>query len=310
MDIDQFFTTDSNFPGQYGPLFQRFERRRRIMQNVTLATRKWYAGSWIAFRDSIKDATDERSLKEGIEDGVEKILERGTSAISVNTYLRAMGAWCRWMLIEERITRPIKLPKLRAEKKQKTPLTDEEIGKLFHYKPHTRHDRQMRAVAILCLDAGLRAMEWQALTRDNLDLEGCTVKVDGKGRKQRIIPISYDTVRVLREYLDEIWVDSPLVFPTDAGSQIMKRNALKRLKLLAVKAGVRGSINLHGLRHSFASRYIINGGSTALLQELMGHEDLATTQNYLHFTAVELKTAHLKYSPIGKIAKRAHRPVA
>jgi site-specific recombinase XerD len=318
MNYPEFFQDASNFTGFYAQQYRLFVLKRISLKNVTMKSVAWYQQSFAAYRPALEAASDEKQLRLVLEDQIEIIAERKTiagekiTATTVNTYTRALQAFCGFLAQREVISKPIVLPKLKAAKKLKQPLTDDEIAALFNFKPKTRHDRLIHAAVVLCLDGGLRALEWIHLKVGDIDLNGMTVKVFGKGRKERVIPISFETCRVLRAYLQDRRVDSELAFASDAGTPILHRNALRRIKLLACKAGVRSTIGMHLLRHSFGTRFVSSGGNVALLQQIMGHENITTTQQYLHISINDTKAAHLKYSPISRAAKRnaASKPAA
>lgn len=304
MDVDGFFRQDENFPGRWGREYQRFVKRRRTLRNVTHKTLVWYRGCWLAVRDHIRDAETERDLRRGIEDAMEALVERGCGPVTVNTYLRGITAWCNAMVLDEVLSKAIKIEKLRTEKKVRTTMSDEEIEAIWKYQPKTRHEKQIRAMMLLGMDAGLRSMELRMLRTENVDLDAGMVLVDGKGRKQRRIPISFEITRVMRDYLDtRLDPYAELAFASDTGTAIIHRNFYRRVSLMCAKAGIR-RINPHLLRHTFGSKFATSGGPLHSLQALMGHSSLTTTSNYLHSSGEHLREAHAKHSPLSKITRR------
>jgi site-specific recombinase XerD len=162
----------------------------------------------------------------------------------------------------------------------------------------------IHTACILSLDCGLRASEWITLTVDRVDFDAQTITVAGKGAKDRCLPVSYESLRLLRLHLNERRVESAWVFATDTGNPLSTRDALKRLKKLAIRCGVPSSVNLHGLRHSFATRYASSGGGIAALQVLLGHSEITTTQKYIHVSGQVAREAHKQFSPISRLSRR------
>jgi integrase/recombinase XerD len=152
------------------------------------------------------------------------------------------------------------------------------------------------------LDCGLRASEWINLKLEDLDLKIRMVRVMGKGRKEREVPMSEQTVRVLANYLAARPVEHDLVFATKNGTPLLKRNAGHMIKRMAVACGIPpASIGLHGCRHTMATQYIAAGGSVVYLKEILGHANIATTMQYVHAQEADIRRDHTKHSPIAKM---------
>jgi site-specific recombinase XerD len=291
-----------NFPGKYGSLFMKFIESRQAHHNVTDETVRWYCCSWKAFRDCVAKATNERQLRQQLYDGITAISKRGTGPVTTNTYIRAMQAFVSWMLELEHIERPMKLPKQKVEQRVRRTLSPEDIEKLFHFKPRWPNQKRTHAACILMLDCGLRASEWINLKLDDLDLKNRTVRVMGKGRKERIVPMSAQTATVLFNYLAERPDQHDLVFPSKNGTPLLKCNAGHMVKKMAVICGIpRGSISLHGCRHSMATQFIASGGNVVHLQKILGHSHISTTMEYIHTQLKDTQREHKNHSLIGKM---------
>jgi integrase/recombinase XerC len=140
-----------------------------------------------------------------------------------------------------------------------------------------------RAMLELFYSSGLRLSELTGLRWQDLDLEGGEVRVLGKGRKTRIVPVGRHALAALRALgqAEGMTPDGP-VFRGRAGAPISPRTVQARLKTLALQQGSAKRIHPHLLRHTFASHMLESSGDLRAVQELLGHADIATTQIYTH----------------------------
>jgi integrase/recombinase XerC len=140
-----------------------------------------------------------------------------------------------------------------------------------------------RAMLELFYSSGLRLSELTGLRWQDLDLEGGEVRVLGKGRKTRIVPVGRHAATALRALgqAEGMPPDGP-VFRGRAGAPISPRTVQARLKTLAMQQGSAKRIHPHLLRHTFASHMLESSGDLRAVQELLGHADIATTQIYTH----------------------------
>lgn len=164
-----------------------------------------------------------------------------------------------------------------------------------------------RAIILLLLDTGMRASELAADPRrdipglliQNVDLKNSYVKVLGKGDKERILPISNNTVKALWRYLvtrDDPPPDQPL-FLTLHHKPITRNALLQLIRSLGDRAGVPGA-HPHRFRHTFAINFLRNGGKTLELQRLLGHTSLDMVNRYVRIAQVDLDEAHKRASPV------------
>ena len=149
---------------------------------------------------------------------------------------------------------------------------------------------------------GLRVSELVGLTLKQLDLRRGVVRPLGKGGKERVVPMVAPAVEKLQLYLEQARPrmlkgrESPYVFINHRGGRLSRQGFWKLLKQYALKAGVK-PLSPHTLRHSFATHLLSRGANLRVLQMLLGHADLATTQIYTHLDAERLKQVHRKAHP-------------
>jgi integrase/recombinase XerC len=168
-----------------------------------------------------------------------------------------------------------------------------------------------RAIMELLYSAGLRSAELVALNHEDVDLEGATARVHGKGSRQRINPIGRYAVRAIGAYVEaksrspmRIRFDPAALFLNNRGGRLTTRSVRRMLVRYTTEAGLPGEVTPHTLRHSFATHLLSRGADLRVVQELLGHRNLSTTQNYTHLTLDEVSAAYAMAHP------RAHAQAA
>ncbi len=161
--------------------------------------------------------------------------------------------------------------------------------------------RALRDKAILetLFSTGLRLSELCSLNR-NVDLKRGEISIRGKGDKLRVVFLSDDSKKIIKDYLDKrIDMEEALFISLDKSNKVIGRvtpRAVQRLvNLRAREAGISKRVHPHQLRHSFATDLLINGADLRSVQELLGHANISTTQIYTHLTNKELKEVHRSF---------------
>ena len=238
---------------------------------------------------------------------------RGLGKRSSARALSATRTFFRYLHREEIVdanpARAVGTPKL--EKYLPSYLDRAQVGPLFDHATaramEGRHgDVRNLAMLELFYSTGLRLAELASLDRDRLDLVGQQVKVVGKGRKERIVPVGDHAVRALRNYeakRDELLRavgqggDRRAVFLNDRGRRLSRRGVqLAMTRLLGVIDEGAG-LSVHSLRHSFATHLLDAGADLRAVQELLGHASISTTQIYTHASVERLKQVYRKAHP-------------
>ncbi len=150
-------------------------------------------------------------------------------------------------------------------------------------------DKRNEAMIKLIYGSGLRVSEILDLNLTDVHLNVNLIKVNGKGAKERIVPMNDETIRALRRYIIEArpllkLKDKEAVFINKNGERLSRIGFFKIIKELALKAGIDKEISPHTLRHSFATHLIENGADIMAVKEMLGHEDIQTTENYTHIS--------------------------
>ena len=194
----------------------------------------------------------------------------------------------------------IVLPKLP----QKLPnyLTEEEIDDLLDVRLDTPYDYRNKAMLELLYATGLRISELVNLKITDVDLHNCFVRVFGKGKKERIVPIGDVAIKYLTIYIEEyrniILKDeiSDYLFISNSLKNISRQGFFKIIKRECERCGIKKNVSPHVLRHSFATHMLSHGADLRVIQELLGHEDISTTQIYAHLVNEKLKQDY-QYHP-------------
>ncbi len=232
--------------------------------------------------------------KEDIKDFLDNV---EATARTKAHYLTVFNSFYKYLVFMDKIkSNPcdgIKAPKL--EKKLPTYLTNEEIAKLFNIRLTKPVDYRNKAILEVMYATGARISEVINLELNQIDFEECITRVVGKGKKERIIPLDDVAIEALDNYINNYRPflikneTCNYVFLNKNGEKISRQMIFKILKNLANKAGITKEISPHTLRHSFASNLLNNGADLRVIQELLGHENLETTEIYSHLQNKKIK---------------------
>jgi integrase/recombinase XerC len=160
-----------------------------------------------------------------------------------------------------------------------------------------------RAILETLYSAGLRVSELVGLDWEHVDFENECLRVFGKGRKERIVPvgeIALDALRAYRERLRALDLDRAAVFVNRRGGRLTSRSVARFVKRRTLAAGTPVSASPHALRHSFATHLLNQGADLRAIQELLGHASLSTTQRYTHVDIDHLTKAYDDAHPRAK----------
>jgi integrase/recombinase XerD len=188
-------------------------------------------------------------------------------------------------------------------------LTNAEIEKLLAPEaPATPENLCDQAILELAYASGLRLSELKNLRLEQLHLEAGFINVIGKGNKERVVPVGRKAVAALNCYLESgrprlVTPKTPAnVFLTKRGTPFAAVTLWLRIKNRVRRAGVERNITPHMLRHSFATHLLEHGADLRVIQELLGHANIGTTEIYTHVTGGRLRDLHKKFHPRAKMA--------
>jgi len=194
----------------------------------------------------------------------------------------------------------------KQEKKLPKFLEYEQVKKLLETPPMDNWlGARDRAILETLYSTGIRVSELVALNMDDMDFLGEVVRIRGKGKKERISPISSSALQVIQHYMEfrnkraqnNVNFDSKVLFVNKHGRRLSTRSVRRKMDKYLKMAGMDPSISPHTLRHSFATHMLNNGADLRSVQELLGHQSLSTTQIYTHLTTKKLKEVYEKAHP-------------
>lgn len=187
-----------------------------------------------------------------------------------------------------------------------------DAGRLFESPvEHSPQGLRNRAALELLYGAGLRASELCQLSLADLDLKQGLVRSRGKGAKFRLVPIGDLAIEAIERYLSEgrpallRGEDCDFVFPGQGGRPLSRMGLFKIVRRLAQAAGITDRVSPHTLRHAFATHLLQNGADLRAVQEMLGHQSIATTEIYTHLADSELTRCIDEHHPLketGRIA--------
>jgi integrase/recombinase XerD len=152
---------------------------------------------------------------------------------------------------------------------------------------------------------GLRVSELVSVTSDQVNLMQGVVRLTGKGNKERLVPLGEEAVDWLQRYIDESRPElagestARQLFITRRGAGMTRQAFWYRIRHYAIKSGINKPLSPHTLRHAFATHLLNHGADLRVVQMLLGHSDLSTTQIYTHVARERLKELHAQHHPRG-----------
>ncbi len=180
-------------------------------------------------------------------------------------------------------------------------LSEEEVLKLLDIELKHPLDYRNKAMLELLYATGMRVSEMLDLTMSSVNLKDESIKVMGKGKKERIIPLADITIKYLKMYIDEYRAyilktkESNYLFVNYNGKRMSRQGFYKILKQICQKCHIDKEISPHILRHSFATHLINNGADLRVIQELLGHENISTTEIYSHISKQKILEDYQKH---------------
>jgi len=229
--------------------------------------------------------------------------EKNLSSRSVGRRLSALRSFFRFLSREGYIkTNPILMlssPKL--DKHLPSFMTEEEVKRLIESAFAKNQDDlsglRDRAILEAFYSSGLRISELVGLNLDDVDFISGVLKIRGKGKKERIVPVGEAALTAIKNYLDRRNKQIDAIFLNKNSRRITTRGVMDIVVKYLRLAGIKPGVSAHTFRHSFATHLLNRGADLRTVQELLGHANLFTTQIYTHLTTERLKSVYDKAHP-------------
>ncbi len=239
---------------------------------------------------------------------LEHCVKRGARPRTTARLLSSLRRFYRY-LVREKLSKDdptalIDAPKLGRPLPKS--LTEEQVEKLLH-APDVNTPRGLRDRAMLetLYATGLRVSELVNLLSMQVNLTDGVVRVIGKGDKERLVPLGEEAVKWINRFIAEGRPDltrrkpTPVLFPGNRGEALTRQAFWHNIKRYARTADIQTALSPHTLRHAFATHLLNHGADLRVVQMLLGHADLSTTQIYTHVASERLKSLHAQHHPRG-----------
>ena len=280
-----------------------------LERGLSINTRKAYADDlrqFLGWLDQKGVTSLNQVSRKQILDHLMAMKARGMTTNSISRHLVSIKVFFRFLqqegLLDRNVTDTMDSPKLW--KILPDTLSEKEVDLLLR-APDMRKPLGVRDRAILEMfyASGLRVSELANLQLSDLHMDDGYIRVIGKGRKERVIPVAQGSANILECYLGEIrpmLCENPKlrnVFVSQRETALCRQRLWQIIKKYTKEAGIMKNVTPHTLRHSFASHLLQNGAPLRVIQEMLGHADIATTQIYTHVNPERLKSIHQKFHP-------------
>lgn len=291
-----------------------FRNYLEVEKNYSANTVEAYLRDLRFFADFIESEFDFDPLEKSGTDQVSHkmirfwmgdLMEQGNSRRTVARKIASVNAWYRFLRktgeVEQNPAQRIKVPKY--EKKLPSFLKEDSIDNLFEgiEYPETFEGFRDKCILEVLYSCGIRRSELVGLKTANVDFRACTLKVLGKGRKERVIPFGKMAEAALREYKkvaeNEGFSLSEAFFLTAKGEPIYARLVNRIIEKYLSQVCSLKKKSPHVLRHTFATHLLNRGADLNAIKELLGHTSLAATQVYTHNSISKLKDVYKKAHP-------------
>jgi len=291
-------------------------------------TISWYSANLKSFRNYVKsshlpdslDTIDTKLLREYVLYLMKRTRYNGhpytpaktelLSSATIHGHVRTLRAFFNWLVVEglaqNSPAKDLKPPKVT--KKVVSTLSDKEIGAILNTFSISPSDARNQTLFMLLLDTGLRIGELVNLKVDDVHMDEGYLKVMGKGKKERIVPIGNNAQRALQRYLFR-FRPKPInpaidnVFLSTNNKPLTENSMKLMFARLSQRSGV-CRLHAHLCRHTFATRFLINGGDVFTLQQILGHSTLEMVRHYVNLASNQVAIQHQKFSPLDRLNLR------
>lgn len=274
-------------------------------RNYSLHTARAYSIDMYEFADFAKKTKKINLIncdKNIIRDYLAGLYNKNLKKSSIIRKLAVLKSFYKFLVITSviEVNPTISMSTPKKDKRIPVFITETEIANLFDLPDIDLRDRAMLE---LLYSSGIRIEELININLKDIDFVSGSVKVFGKGRSERIVPVGEKCLYVIKSYIDQriaagqnYSVNAPL-FLNKFSKRITSRGARKVLHNWFIKAGLKKKVSPHTLRHTFATHLLDNGCDIRSVQEMLGHKNLSTTQIYTHITLESLRKVYNKTHP-------------
>jgi integrase/recombinase XerD len=282
---------------------------RGLSDNYQISTRLSLEGfaTWAA---RVHQLTEVKQVElKHLSEHLEHKKRLGLSAASIKLVVVALKIFFRWLQTRKRLDHdPAEvIPLPRVERYLPETMNELQIERLLDGVPDVGpRALRDRAMLELLYASGLRVSELVNARLENLDLDNRVIRVTGKGNKTRLVPVGTKACDAIKRYVEGERPDfvkkrtGSEIFLSKRGTKLTTVRVWQIVKEIAKNADMNMNVYPHLLRHSFATHLLSNGADLRIIQEMLGHADISTTQIYTHVDSNRLKAVHHKFHPRAK----------
>jgi len=242
--------------------------------------------------------------RDGVQDWMVAGYGQGLSPVTLARRLSALRGlldmamqsdWC-----EKNVAAGIRPPK--QPKRLPRTLPPEQTSQMMHATDSSSEERDLALFSVM-YGCGLRVSETVGLNLHDISMESAELRVFGKGKKERVVPVPEGVLRLIQNYLDQRAMNTTseqAVFLNQRGGRLTARSVQSMVKKRALETGADMSVTPHRLRHSFATHLLAGGVDLRAIQELLGHSSLGTTERYTHLDMAKLTEVYDSAHPRAK----------
>jgi len=252
-----------------------------------------------------------RSLKEITPAKIDQYMQSshaaGKNPSSIARAIAAIRTFCRFCLLQQFIDTDPSVSITAPKKWKRLPRTldHQDIQKLIN-EPNPDEDAlwlRNRLIIALLYATGMRASELISVKIGDINFDLGIVRVIGKGRRERIIPVADKVLEMIKQYIHQARPepsdesDKQILLLSRTGRRLRREDIFRIIRKYVIRSAIRGHVSPHTLRHSFATQLLTGGADLRSIQEMLGHADISTTQIYTHVNSSRLKAIHKKFHP-------------
>ena len=303
----------SSTPDPLADLFEAFVKDRLFQKGWSQKTVHSYRQGFSNLQRHLRESSAATNgagwdvlSKAVLQAWVVSMRARGMGPGGANVYIRGVNSFLSWMHAQEHMPVRLRVPVQREEQKTLEIFSDRELRAILAFKPTSWSQWRIWVLMFLLLDTGCRITEVLELKEKDVDLDNLLLTVHRKWKKEGKVPFSLEFRKILWRFLQlkrKRTAPAIYIFCTSTGGRMTYRNAYRDIHMLLNKLGVTSETNPHKFRHTYASKFIANGGNPFQLQRLMGHNSIQTTLKYVHLQTEDLKAAHSEHSMMARLRR-------
>lgn len=264
-----------------------------------------YQEELLKFEYFLKSKDLLKITKYDIQTFLEQEFDRGQRMYSIAHTITVIREFYKYLdkmgILNTHPTKNLELPKLK--KSIPTVLSRKEVELLLNLELKDRYDYRNKAMLEVLYSSGIRISEMLNLKIYDVNLHYQTIRVMGKGSKERIVFVGEYAIQYLKQYIEEYRNQflknkvSDYLFLNNRGNCLSRQAFFQILEKLALEKGIKTPFSPHTLRHSFATHLLENGADLRSIQELLGHSDISTTQIYMHISNKRTRKNYDEFHP-------------